>query len=149
MDVVAPSHTVWATRALAKAQRALDQHYDELGRGARYGKDWVARLHVLSREVERLQAGDLADRGTRRMPPVRRIAEHWGRAPDVCFRCGMGTPHPDRAHLIDRCVGGLDDVQNVALLCSLCHRMMPPFEPGEEQAARAYAFGLTPVAIVI
>lgn len=31
-------------------------------------------------------------------------------------------------------------MQNIALLCDICHRIMPSFEPGDEVAAKEYAF---------
>jgi hypothetical protein len=44
----------------------------------------------------------------------------------------------ERAHLITRVFDGLDGPQNLAPLCSLCHRVMPDFEPGEEESALDY-----------
>jgi hypothetical protein len=44
----------------------------------------------------------------------------------------------ERAHLITRVYDGLDGPQNLAPLCSLCHRFMPNFEPGQEQSALDY-----------
>lgn len=68
------------------------------------------------------------------------IADHHGGLPDDrCWRCWTAGPL-DRAHLIDRCMGGLDGAQNLALLCYQCHRRMPSFEPGQEREALAYAF---------
>lgn len=69
-----------------------------------------------------------------------------------CFRCGWLAPvidgratswnearhWLDRAHIIDRCDGGLDAAQNVVPLCQLCHDDMPGFVAGQEQAATAW-----------
>lgn len=83
---------------------------------------------------------------------------HVGYGEPFCFRCGWLVPygddlpeHPsrafvwkramrwlDRAHLIDHCNDGLDDVQNLAALCALCHAEMPSFSPGQESEAVAW-----------
>lgn len=67
----------------------------------------------------------------------------WGEP--FCFRCGWLSPEPghiaeiklvrdpwkhargwlERAHLAERCSGGADMPDNLAPLCSLCHRQMP------------------------
>lgn len=105
-------------------------------------------------------------RPDRRMPPLRKIAEHWLDRPEwpdykgnyiglgepFCARCGWLAPvedgRPDswdragkfldRAHLIDRIKGGLDGVQNLVPLCHLCHDTMPSFGPGQEEEAYAW-----------
>jgi hypothetical protein len=78
----------------------------------------------------------------RRMPSVRTIAKYWaGRSPfhevDVeqpqCFRClrlapEWGGSYFERAHLVDRFLGGLDHAANLVPLCGRCHRMQPIFE---------------------
>lgn len=82
------------------------------------------------------------------MPTLRSIARHWGMedGPARCYRCGITRPHwtwdgnggIDRAHIITRCYGGLDDVQNIIPLCIACHRMQPGFGPGDEDEAMAW-----------
>ena len=59
----------------------------------------------------------------------------------ACMGCGHGEADwsdLERAHLVDRCRGGLDDLPNIALLCDRCHALMPSFGPGDEAAALAY-----------
>ncbi|WP_280248783.1 HNH endonuclease [Nocardia abscessus] len=58
-----------------------------------------------------------------------------------CFRCGLRVEiwnQLDRAHLVDRFLGGLDHEPNLTMLCPLCHKIMPMFEP--EQGAEAIAW---------
>lgn len=59
-----------------------------------------------------------------------------------CYGCGTWSKDRvwtfERAHLIDRCFDGLDGVQNLVLLCDLCHWSMPSFAPGEEALAIAW-----------
>lgn len=63
-----------------------------------------------------------------------------------CFRCSWRTPVQDweklsteynragkwldKAHLVDMCRGGVDDVHNIVLLCKPCHKIMPSFPSG-------------------
>lgn len=54
--------------------------------------------------------------------------------PTRCFRCGV-IARTERAHIIDRAFGGLDDVQNLIPLCFRCHRDQPIFANGEERRA--------------
>jgi hypothetical protein len=59
----------------------------------------------------------------------------------ACFACGREVTawrQLERAHLIDRICDGLDGPQNLVMLCSLCHRMMPVHRPGQEDAAFNY-----------
>lgn len=79
------------------------------------------------------------------MPTMARIAAWWNLGGPECFRCGWtrrGWTWADnalqRAHLIDRCRGGLDLEPNLVPLCEPCHRTMPPFGPGEEAGALAW-----------
>lgn len=76
----------------------------------------------------------MGERGPRRMPSMKKICEHWRVPFGYCFRCGQPA-RCDRAHIIDRCFDGLDDVQNIVPLCYPCHSDMPPFWPGDERAA--------------
>ena len=42
---------------------------------------------------------------------------------DYCFACGLLTNnHTEMAHIVARCSGGTDDVDNIHLLCSVCHK---------------------------
>lgn len=41
---------------------------------------------------------------------------------DYCFACGMYDGGTDRAHILARCEGGTDDVENLHLLCNTCHK---------------------------
>lgn len=46
---------------------------------------------------------------------------------DVCWACGMDwgdgdAAHTERAHITARCNGGADAVENLHLLCPMCHR---------------------------
>lgn len=71
----------------------------------------------------------------RRMPTELAIRRHWCDrlwqakgfdSPDefmergVCFACGMEGN--ERAHIIARSAGGSDDVENLHILCSQCHK---------------------------
>jgi 5-methylcytosine-specific restriction endonuclease McrA len=93
----------------------------------------------------------------RRMPTWQAIQRYWYRqergwvgfgqcdpGEPTCYRCGWWCMRDDkrseadgleRAHLVDRCFGGLDIEPNLVLLCSTCHRSMPSFEPGDEHKA--------------
>lgn len=91
----------------------------------------------------------LSKRPGRRMPSVVVIARHWaGRHPfeDVslddpqCFGCrwsatAWNSSNFERAHLVDRFLGGLDHAGNLVPLCSQCHRVMPMFEIDQGQDA--------------
>lgn len=99
-----------------------------------------------------------ARRPPRSMPHLRDIAEYWvdreddlpsyqahsiGLGEPFCAACGWLAPVPDglgrkswalasrfldRAHLVDRALGGLDHEGNIVVLCHLCHRRMPSFD---------------------
>ena len=77
------------------------------------------------------------ERPPRRMPSMKKICQHWQIPEGYCFRCGQPA-RCERAHLIDRCRDGLDDVQNVVPLCFPCHSEMPSFGPGDERAVSAW-----------
>lgn len=48
---------------------------------------------------------------------------------DFCFACGLLTNnHTERAHIIARVSGGTDNVDNLHLLCSICHKDSELFE---------------------
>lgn len=99
-------------------------------------------------------------RRPRREPPLWKIADFWlsrgtfemRAAEPWCFACRI-TATPDcaleldrqptlkqrwefaarflqKAHLVDRCDGGLDAAQNIVPLCHWCHRDMPEFRAG-------------------
>jgi len=86
------------------------------------------------------------ERPPRRTTAPHLIARHWvGRGVfdvDVdnpaCFRCRRQVSswkQLERAHLVDRCAGGLDIPSNIAMLCWRCHGTMPPFGNGEGEDA--------------
>ena len=97
------------------------------------------------------------DRPGRRMPKLWTIASYWAQRDDLplmsakhglerphCFGCSYlvpcdlsaplkerwngSSPYLVRAHLADRCLGGLDAPQNIVPLCGPCHHYMPSFE---------------------
>lgn len=76
-------------------------------------------------------------RPSRRYPPLKRIEEYWGLEHGYCARCNQPA-RCDRAHIIDRCNGGLDDIQNLAPLCYPCHEAQPSYKPGGEAFAVAW-----------
>ena len=68
-----------------------------------------------------------------------------------CFRCDIWRSFEDglsdsekwnqsgrwlqKAHLVDRALGGPDTPDNMVMLCPECHSVMPSFDYGEKQAA--------------
>lgn len=141
-------HTRWkATRytALARHERVEDQ---DLTAFVRSNRD-VAELTEMLRRSEYIaslfaEPRWMPPRPERRMPSVQTIVKYWdGRHPfeadpldPRCFGCSRAAPewsgsYFERAHLVDRCLGGLDHVGNLALLCSNCHRVMPSFDIDE------------------
>lgn len=77
----------------------------------------------------------------RRMPTRLAIQNHWaerlvemGKAPSLgdlrvdgpyCFACGINdrpNAPPERAHILARALGGDDSLENLHLLCHLCHK---------------------------
>lgn len=68
------------------------------------------------------------------MPSMKAIAEFHGVDPTVCFRC-QAIARTEKAHVIDRTGGGLDDVQNLRPICFSCHASQPSFVNGEERRA--------------
>ncbi len=85
------------------------------------------------------------------MPSLHKIAKFWKLdARPRCVRCLIKTRVYDwrqadglleRAHIIDRCWDGLDEVHNLAPLCSFCHACQPMFKSGDEIKALKW-FGL-------
>ena len=66
----------------------------------------------------------------RKMPSRATIAAHWvGRHEKIredddgsyCFACG-DTFQLERCHIVPRCQGGTDGVENLHVLCALCHK---------------------------
>jgi hypothetical protein len=106
----------------------------------------------MTAQQERLPA-----RPRRHMPSLRKIVDHWRETGtfDVedhphCFACREQAPADnwtdargwlERAHLIDRYLGGLDGPQNLVPLCGVCHGWQPIFEPGAEAIAWVLAGG--------
>lgn len=107
---------------------------------------------------------------SRRLPSMWKIAGYWVSlgtfemclSDPSCFACGAVVPagafdgvppYPrarwdaasswlERAHLVDRCDGGLDAEQNIVPLCSWCHRKrMPCFRGGTGRWAIAWVRG--------
>lgn len=112
----------------------------------------VSELRTLKLSREWVsKPGWVPSRGKPRLPSLLKIAGYWadlGVVDDIsipfCFRCGwvplyseaasaaarwrQASRYLDRAHLVDRAAGGLDQVQNLMPLCwAGCHRIMPPF----------------------
>ncbi len=84
---------------------------------------------------------DQRERPGRKTPSASTVARHWRGDPHErfrCWRCDHGC-RPDKAHLVDRMLGGLDGPQNIYLLCPECHHGMPMFAPGQELAAIGWA----------
>lgn len=87
----------------------------------------------------------------RKMPAAEAIASYHyelGNLRDglwpACFGCVEGRDEWgefDRAHLVDRCFGGLDGSQNLVLLCQRCHKEMPSFGPEDGHLAWAWVRG--------
>lgn len=75
----------------------------------------------------------LPDRPSRRMPSLATLCRFHG-LEVACIKCGR-PDDIERAHVIDRCFGGLDGPQNLRPLCSTCHRYQPVFDNGDEAAA--------------
>lgn len=135
----------WATAGLA----ALDRRYERVVDACPYvpAADTARRLQRLDAERERLLAGGLPARPDRRVPSLHKIAEFHdlGDLPR-CFRCGFtqggtwrdATSWLERAHVIDRSAGGLDNLVNLRPLCRWCHRCQPSFVSGDEQIALAW-----------
>lgn len=91
----------------------------------------------------------LPARPGRRMPSMIRIARvQQLPAKPHCTRCGRESRQRtrwseptfflERAHIIDRVFGGLDNASNLLPLCRNCHSLQPIFEPGMERAALAW-----------
>ena len=63
----------------------------------------------------------------RKMPSPKKIFEYWESRieniyPRQCFACSsLDTTRLERAHILARCSGGSDEVDNLHLLCSYCH----------------------------
>lgn len=102
----------------------------------------------LEAEQARLLKGGLALRPPRRMPSMSKIAQFndLGHVPH-CVRCGFEPPVEtwaeanswlERAHVVDRVAGGLDNEANLRPLCSLCHQLQPAFCAGDEKMALAW-----------
>lgn len=99
------------------------------------------------------------DRPARRMPSLKKIAKHLGISDSFphCFRCratsesstwGEWVPETglERAHVIDRCRGGLDNAANLRPLCHQCHALQPSFGAGQEvEALRWFSIKRSPV----
>lgn len=106
---------------------------------------------------------------SRKMPSARAIHSWWANnrfhewavwfkqvdlGEPSCYRCGrwgdMGTQERndvdefaglERAHVVDRCRGGLDVEPNLILLCSRCHRSMPEVSELDADVAFRWVVG--------
>lgn len=85
----------------------------------------------------------LTERPPRRMPSMKAIIRHHGLPGRYCVRCS-DDGYLERAHIIDRVFGGLDNAANLAPLCDYCHRTQPIFKPGQEGEALRW-FRLVPL----
>lgn len=64
----------------------------------------------------------------RRMPTAKQVLEHWTKngmydppnAANTCWACGFPAC-VQRAHILAKCDGGTDEVDNLVLLCARCH----------------------------
>lgn len=94
----------------------------------------------------------MPERPGRRMPPAKRVATYWRTRGafniDVsdprCFCCGRQESSwgdLERAHLIDRAIGGLDNEPNLTMLCRTCHSQQPIFEIDEWDNALRWVQG--------
>lgn len=124
-----------AIRARAEADPAFARWLRDLAtkwaRGELTYEEWQDRRHNPDAYMP------LPTRGRRRLPRLSECEDHWSVAPASCIRCGE-VARCERSHIIDRSAGGLDGVQNVVPLCYRCHRVMPPFWPGDEDEALAW-----------
>lgn len=78
------------------------------------------------------------------MPPLEDVCAYWA-LPIRCVRCGC-RHNIDRAHVVDRMLGGLDHVGNLRPLCESCHRLQPSFGPEEvDQAVAWFSAGYDPI----
>ena len=125
------------------------------------------------REYVRARPDWMPSRGKARLPSLRKIAGYWAAAGlradgDIsvpsCFGCGWVPPYSetdsvsvrwrkasrylDRAHLVDRAEGGLDQVQNLIPLCwTWCHRIMPPYGTGQGGDALRWVLDGCPASV--
>ncbi len=130
-------------RALAKTGRPVTATVTEIARNP----------HHYLRHV--LDPNWLPARPSRVMPSLWQMAEYWYLRDDVfdvdlrnphCFGCGDtawsfaatlklrwndAARKLERAHLVARVFDGLDGVQNMVPLCSLCHRYQPDSDGAE------------------
>lgn len=142
----------WKTARHAALKRLSERFESEFGAAAlRLPPAVLVQMQRSARQdAEALAAPRwLPKRPGRRMPSVLAIAKHWaGRHPfeDVhldepqCFGCrwsatAWSSANFERAHLVDRFLGGLDHAGNLVPLCRPCHRVMPMFEIDQGQDA--------------
>lgn len=132
--------------ALARLEEAYDAQLTQI---ALHGttEELVAFESTCEHQRKQLMSPDwLSARPPRRMRAAKKIAEYWeGRETffvDLndprcfgCFRRVAAWSELERAHLVDRFLGGLDLESNLAMICHSCHRVMPMFEIDEGQEA--------------
>ncbi len=51
-----------------------------------------------------------------------KIAEYWDASEDFCHLCGMHDTKVQRCHIDALVDGGADELDNIRLMCSRCHR---------------------------
>ena len=139
---------VWAPAALAAVERQIGRQAEDVHALLADHDRWLQRVRSLKAEREGLLNGAVPHRPRRRMPSLKRIARFHGLGDPACYCCGYVHPGEwtwdtanrwlERAHVIDRCFGGLDHEGNLRPLCTWCHRQQPPFSPGEEASALAW-----------
>lgn len=139
---------VFALKALAEAEAEAEASAEAFGRNfiqeLNRSCDHVAAIHLArqqqvraAQEVDYLRGGGTARRPSRRMPSTKAIASWHGHPDKTCWRCGRHG-RVERAHIVDRVFGGLDGVQNLALLCEPCHAQMPIVRPIDQETGRSY-----------
>jgi hypothetical protein len=137
----------WRERRRLALERLEEKLVDDLCNIHMETSDAIRKYEAAKRRL--LDPDWLPPRPPRRMPSAQKIAKYWqGRdtfplASDRprCWRCGHVVEkwnHLDRAHLVDRFLGGLDHEPNLAMICILCHKLMPMFEPEHGQEAIAW-----------
>lgn len=115
---------VFAQRALRRVVNNPIEY-----RARRSSDEMVAAVRARRERIRSLLQGDTAERpGRSHTPSRKKIARHHGLPEDACWRCGS-PDFIERAHIVDRSHDGLDQVQNLALLCAVCHWFMPAISP--------------------
>lgn len=137
------------TAEIKRLQKIETQLLHLRGGGHLNRTQFYEQLKQLEKAINqaKFQEDWLAFRPARKMPSAKKIAAYWeqrGTPFDVqsnqpcCFACKTRSDrwnNFDRAHLVDRFLGGLDHEANLAMLCHTCHKIMPMFEVSDYQHA--------------